>query len=384
MIECHFCGQQLPDNAKFCYKCGQQIICKECGERLIKDAPICVVCGVSVNKIADSTIAPNHIRFSETINERQFEATFTDKTAGNVVETLAGILPFHNQMAKNRSVSVDNYEEVSPNNGIPIANISQGTSNSINSDAHDPGTSLISSIFKQKGENEFVLYVTDLKAQSKVDFASRLTILYIYYQHEVHSNYDISRTELISILKKTGLNNDGSYRGWMSTHKSYFSTSCNGLSLTSMGEEVAKKYLEDISSSDIKGKWFLGASKSATTNKTASANKRQSTPSIITGINLLPNNKDSLRDFVSKRSVSNAQEYNTIFVYYLERILELRDITPDHIFTCYKHLGVKPPSNLRQSLFDTRSRKGWIDTTSINDLKITVEGINKVEFDFKK
>ncbi|MDE6650699.1 MAG: zinc-ribbon domain-containing protein [Muribaculaceae bacterium] len=22
MIDCQFCGQQLPDNAKFCYKCG--------------------------------------------------------------------------------------------------------------------------------------------------------------------------------------------------------------------------------------------------------------------------------------------------------------------------------------------------------------------------
>lgn len=384
MIDCQFCGQQLPDNAKFCYKCGQQIICKECGERLVKDAPICVVCGVSVNKIANSTIAPNHVRFSETINERQFEATFTDKTAGNVVETLAGILPFHNQKAKILSVSVDNYEEVAPDNGIPIASIPQGTSNSVHSDAHVPTTLPISSIFKQKGDNEFVLHVTDLKAQSKVDFASRLTVLYIYYQHEVHSNYDISKTELISILKRTGLNNDGSYRAWMSTHKSYFSTSSSGLSLTSMGEEVAKKYLEDVLCSDIKGKWFLGASKPVQTNKTASVNKRHSTPSIITGINLSPENKDSLRDFVSKRSASNAQEYNTIFVYYLERILEIRGITPDSIFTCYKHLGIKPPSNLRQSLFDTRSRKGWIDTTSINDLKITAEGINKVEFDFKK
>lgn len=145
-----------------------------------------------------------------------------------------------------------------------------------------------------------------------------------------------------------------------------------------------KKYLEEIISSDAKGKWFLGTSKSISATKTNSGDKRSSTPSILTDINLSPDNKESLRSITSTLSISNAQEHNTVFVYYLERILGLSGITPDHIFTCYKHLGIKPPSNLRQSLFDTRSRKGWIDTTSINDIKITAEGINKVEYDFKK
>lgn len=170
----------------------------------------------------------------------------------------------------------------------------------------------------------------------------------------------------------------------MSMHKSLFSTTSNGFSLTSIGEETAKKYLEEITSSDAKGKWFLGASKSVSATKTNSGDKRSSTPSILTDINLAPKDKESLRGLTSALSISKAQEYNTVFVYYLERILGLSGITPDHIFTCYKHLEIKPPSNLRQSLFDTRSRKGWINTTSINDLKITAEGINKVEFDFKK
>lgn len=384
MIECQFCGQPLPDNAKFCFKCGRQIICKECGERLIQDAPICVVCGVSVNKIANSSISPNHIRFSETTNERQFEATFTDKTAGSVVETLAGLLPFPNKKSKSITVPIDSFEEALSDKSQPIASIPQSSFNDISSDTNVTTPSCVASIFKQRGENELVLHMTDLKAQSQVDFAGRLTILYIYYKQEVKSDYETPKPEILSVLKKTGLNNDGSYRKWMSKHKSFFSTTSNGLSLTSMGEEAAKKYLEEIISSDAKGKWFLGTSKSISATKTNSGDKRSSTPSILTDINLSPDDKESLRSITSTLSISNAQEHNTVFVYYLERILGLSGITPDHIFTCYKHLGIKPPSNLRQSLFDTRSRKGWIDTTSINDIKITAEGINKVEYDFKK
>ena len=57
----------------------------------------------------------------------------------------------------------------------------------------------------------------------------------------------------------------------------------------------------------------------------------------------------------------------------------------DHIFTCYRNLnGIKIPGNLEQSIRDTRTKKSWIDYKKIEDLSLTVHGINYVEHDIKK
>ena len=74
-----------------------------------------------------------------------------------------------------------------------------------------------------------------------------------------------------------------------------------------------------------------------------------------------------------------------MFIYYLQQILELESITMDHVFTCYRNIkGLKVPGNLEQSLIDTRSRKGWINTSAFDDLKVEVSGINYIEHDMKK
>jgi hypothetical protein len=98
-------------------------------------------------------------------------------------------------------------------------------------------------------------------------------------------------------------------------------------------------------------------------------------------IDLKPEGKEPLRDFYSKFIVKSGFENNTIFLYYLEKILLLTDINPDHIYTCYKSVNQKVPGKLRQNIIDTKRNKSWIETDNMENLKITQIGENFVEHD---
>ena len=110
------------------------------------------------------------------------------------------------------------------------------------------------------------------------------------------------------------------------------------------------------------------------------------TPAIVNSLNLRPSDgKLSLEDFYNTLKVGdNYFEKNLVFTYYLQKILETTNISDDHIYTCYKHMKAKVSNNLYQSIVDTKNRKGWIDSTNINDIKVTIAGENYVEHDMKK
>jgi hypothetical protein len=104
--------------------------------------------------------------------------------------------------------------------------------------------------------------------------------------------------------------------------------------------------------------------------------------SLVTSLNLNDKNV-SLKDFYAKYIAKNNFENNLVIIYYLEKIKNLPGITLNHVYTCYKHLQIKVPQ-LVQSLRDTKNRKGWIDSSNSNDLKVTTIGENYIEFDINK
>jgi hypothetical protein len=119
--------------------------------------------------------------------------------------------------------------------------------------------------------------------------------------------------------------------------------------------------------------------------KTKPRQSKKETLSIVKELNLAEQgDKPSLKDFFSKYNPSNNFERNLIFVYYLQNTTKVAAITSDHIFTCYRHVGVKIPGAFKQSLWDTASQKGWIDTSSLEDIKLTTQGINYLEHDIAK
>ena len=93
----------------------------------------------------------------------------------------------------------------------------------------------------------------------------------------------------------------------------------------------------------------------------------------------------SLKNFFDQYKVKSNIEKNLIFLYYLKNIMKEDKVGIDHIFTCYRSIGgVKIPGNLEQSIRDTRTNRSWIDYKKMDELSITVHGLNYVEHDIKK
>jgi len=112
---------------------------------------------------------------------------------------------------------------------------------------------------------------------------------------------------------------------------------------------------------------------------------RISSFSIVKDLNLRQKDQKSLKDFFKEKSPATNIENNAVFVYYLEKILGINNITVDHIFTCYKEAGSRIPGNLKQSIVDTASsRYGYLDGRDMQNIKVAVFGENLVEHDLPK
>ena len=120
-------------------------------------------------------------------------------------------------------------------------------------------------------------------------------------------------------------------------------------------------------------------------SKIKSGGGRKESYTLVTNLDLLAKgNKKALKDFYNEKSPTNAMEKNAVFVYYLQKEAKISAITVNHVYTCYKHVGVPVPGAFRQSLADTSSKKGWIDTKSMENITIPTLGENYVEHDLGK
>lgn len=92
--------------------------------------------------------------------------------------------------------------------------------------------------------------------------------------------------------------------------------------------------------------------------------------------------KPSLKEFYSQKKPGSNYERNVVFCYYLLRVRELKPIDINHVYTCYKEVNQRVGS-LDVSLSET-SKKGWLDTSDMNDIRLSIRGENFVEHDLPK
>lgn len=104
----------------------------------------------------------------------------------------------------------------------------------------------------------------------------------------------------------------------------------------------------------------------------------------VKDLNLHPEGKQTLREFFASKKPSDQQQKLTVIVYYLCRILEISDISPNHVYTGLKDVGARVPPDIAQILRNTAQRKGWIDSSNAASLKTTTGGDNFVEYDLPK
>ncbi len=84
--------------------------------------------------------------------------------------------------------------------------------------------------------------------------------------------------------------------------------------------------------------------------------------------------RPALVEFMDSKFPLTNEERNIVFLYHLQQNLKLKAITPDHIFTCYKHARIRVPLNLDNSLRITTDQLGWIKTTKNGHMQLTPAG----------
>jgi hypothetical protein len=122
-----------------------------------------------------------------------------------------------------------------------------------------------------------------------------------------------------------------------------------------------------------------GARRSRKTKKVAKLS-----PSIVKDLNLRPEGMQRFADFASEKKPTTNQEKCVVAVYYLSHMLNVSGISIDHVFTCFKDVNWRVPSDLYTTLLTTAHRTGWLDTSDTNNIRATPRGENVIEYDLPK
>lgn len=112
--------------------------------------------------------------------------------------------------------------------------------------------------------------------------------------------------------------------------------------------------------------------------------KKGSSPKVVPDLNLRPQGKKSLKDFVADKQPKDNQERFAVIVYYLQKQLGVKGVGANHIYTAFKELNVKVPLDIEGALPMTTKRKGWLRTSDLSDVTLTVSGENFVEHDLPR
>jgi hypothetical protein len=130
-----------------------------------------------------------------------------------------------------------------------------------------------------------------------------------------------------------------------------------------------------------------GKLKKTRTKKKAAGNKKQrasSKPDTVGNLNLRPEGKQTFIDFVKEKEPSNNWEKGTVAIFYLTRILGLEKAGLDHVYTCFLEASWRLPANIGNTLQVAASKQRWLDTSSMDDIRMTARGENLVKLDLPK
>jgi hypothetical protein len=121
------------------------------------------------------------------------------------------------------------------------------------------------------------------------------------------------------------------------------------------------------------------ATKADGDGKVARRSKRK--PSAVRSLDLAPKGKTSFKDFVAEKQPKTNHDRNTVSVYYLAEELGMSGVTLEHVFTCYRDMGWREPSDLANSLSLTAYHKRFLDTADMENITVTAPGRNHVKHD---
>lgn len=245
-------------------------------------------------------------------------------------------------------------------------------------------------------ESEDFPHIDDVKRNLECSEAHWM-LVFAFYESGYGKNY-FSREKIQQIYKMSrdsGSRMSNFLQNWNTLFKTdnrlIKTIKENEFLLTDKGIETAQKLIKgEITSKAAKEKPSKNKSaqkgevKSPQSSKKAKTVTNKETLSIDKNLNLRPKDKKSFKEFYEEKQPGPAGDFNTVAIYYLTKILELSSINLNHIYTCYKEVNKKVPTAFAQSIFDIASRKGYIDSSDMNNLKLPLRGENFVEHDLPK
>lgn len=98
-------------------------------------------------------------------------------------------------------------------------------------------------------------------------------------------------------------------------------------------------------------------------------------------VNFHPEGEPDFREVVKEKKPSTHRDKCLLAVYYMKMILGLPKVSHEHVKEAYRNATWKFPSSLKNTLSQTSGKEGWLDTSDMNDITLTLTGENRVEHD---
>ncbi|WP_343604816.1 zinc ribbon domain-containing protein [Fluviicola sp.] len=374
------CQKPLKETSLFCGKCKTQVKCLDCREPLSVEDECCEACGKDVSRKSSSNGAINKLRIQETVDGRSIEAEFTDPAAKGLMDTLGNFL-----VAKQLSLNTTNIQDISKFDNI-------STNSHENIEAQIIAETVVTSTLQNTN------YPTIESVMMKNLPSSETEWITIYSFYTSNFGKDIfTRQDIINCYQQTKRKTPQRIKNLSGNIKTVVTAnyinplSDNQFSILDPGIEKAKEILSRTSGSPAKISKTTKTVKEGVTKSTNSSPSKKGTSkgksqplTLDKTINFHPKGSESLKDFYAKVEANSNFEKNLVFIHYLKEVLKTTDVGLNQIYTCYKQVNERVPGNLYQSLVDTSQRKGWIDTSDLSKISITVPGENYFEHDLKR
>lgn len=312
MTNCHSCSKQIPEASSFCPFCAVPVKCKACGEAWLKDAVACFQCGTKLDAVG-STHASNSIQFEQTGKNRKLTAYFSDNVGAQLSGVLHGLVsgqpPEYRSLPAVNAAGTPTRKALTFASGIPAIQDAV-----IEGDDEKVKLGALSNVFRVEGDH-LVLYDHRLKQTSQLDFAKRLSILFLY-AHQLQGNHLVARTALNAILTQEKVN-DGNTRHWLAKAGEVQIREDGQVELRPAGVDKAKLFLSQIADATIEQKnVVIGGGKNGkrkatedgepgTTSSTKTKSSGSNKVGAWKGLGLLADEGY----FATKRSVSEMQKY---------------------------------------------------------------------------
>lgn len=110
---------------------------------------------------------------------------------------------------------------------------------------------------------------------------------------------------------------------------------------------------------------------------------RNAAISMVPNLDFVQTGKTALKEFFASKSPKSDVDRALVIAYYLQHTIGAASFGPGHILSGFRHLVVDVPVDLPATLRNMK-KKVWLNFTTIDNMTVATEGVNRVEHDLPK